>query len=360
MSIFKIFRNKKIDYIDCEYCPHCDANLTLQKGYRNDLPHWICKGCGQMLINPNLETESGITWICDKCNTNLNVQSGFTESCGEWKCTECGYVNRIAPEEVYVSEDEHQTDIRNPYKGLEDEAILELSLFEDMGAVGGREDILLIRDKESGRYFVKKLLKAYDRSIYDFLKDHPISHMPKICSVYESCNCLIVIEEYIEGRTIDDILDDNGTVQPIDEQKAIHIVLGICDILKELHGLSTPIIHRDIKPSNVMISGDDEVVLLDMNVAKWYDPDESDDTKYMGTQNYAAPEQVGYGLSASCAKSDIYALGMLLNVMITGKFPKEEKAPGKVWNIIEKCIKLDAENRYTAEELKTVLEGLKA
>lgn len=95
-----------------------------------------------------------------------------------------------------------------------------------------------------------------------------------------------------------------------------------------------------------------------MNVAKWFDPDKVDDTRYMGTQYYAAPEQVGYGFSASSEKSDIYAVGMLLNVMITGKFPKEEKAAGDVWNIIERCISLDAENRYTAKELIAELERI--
>ena len=83
-----------------------------------------------------------------------------------------------------------------------------------------------------------------------------------------------------------------------------------------------------------------------------------DDTRYMGTQYYAAPEQVGYGFSASSAKSDIYAVGMLLNVMITGHFPKEEKASGKIWDVIERCISLDADKRYSAAELAVTLQNL--
>ena len=95
-----------------------------------------------------------------------------------------------------------------------------------------------------------------------------------------------------------------------------------------------------------------------MNVAKWYDPEQSDDTRYMGTQYYAAPEQVGYGLSASSAKTDIYAVGMLLNVMLTGTFPKEKRAEGRLWEIIERCISLDAENRYSAQELLSKLQSI--
>ena len=93
-----------------------------------------------------------------------------------------------------------------------------------------------------------------------------------------------------------------------------------------------------------------------MNVAKWFDPEQVDDTRYMGTQYYAAPEQVGYGFSASSAKSDIYAVGMLLNVMLTGHFPKEEKASGKIWDVIERCIRLDADERYNAAELAAALQ----
>lgn len=357
MSIFNFFQNKKIDFIDCEYCPHCDANLTMQKGYSNDLTHWVCKGCGQMLINPGLSMESCITWICDKCGNNLNIQPGFDETCGEWKCAECGYVNKISPEEVYVSEDEYQTDIHNPYKGLSDEDALELSLYEEEGTIADRKDIILVKSSEDGCYYVKKLLRIYDRTIFDYLKEHPIDHMPGICRIYESNNCLIVIEEYIEGKTLSE-MQDRGSVMCLDTQKAIHIAKCICEILKSLHGLSTPIVHRDIKPSNVMITPDGEVFLLDMNVAKWYDPEKNDDTRYMGTQYYAAPEQVGYGLSASSAKSDIYALGMLLNVMLTGKFPKEEKASGRAWEIIERCINLNAEDRYSAEELSDALDVL--
>ena len=356
----KICKNRIIDIIlDLnemhEFCPNCEADLTMQKGYSNALPNWICKGCGQMLINPNLDTDSNITWICDKCKSTLNIQPEFNESCSEWKCSECGFINKITPEEVYISEDEYEADIHNPYKGLSDDEILELSLLEEVERIDGRDDIILVRDKEDGRYYVKKLLTTYDRSIYDYLLDHPIYHMPKIIRIYESNNCLIVIEEYVDGITLADSMEREGSVNLKD---AVQIISCICDVLKVLHGLPTPIVHRDIKPSNIMITNDGEVFLLDMNVAKWYDPDENDDTRYMGTQCYAAPEQVGYGLSASSTKSDIYALGMLFNVMLTGKFPKEEKAPGKAWDIIEKCINLNADDRYSAEELSDALEVL--
>ena len=78
----------------------------------------------------------------------------------------------------------------------------------------------------------------------------------------------------------------------------------------------------------------------------------------MGTMYYAAPEQFGYGFSASSAKSDIYAVGMLLNVMITGKLPKEVKAPEAIWSVIEKCIELKPEDRYSDDELISALDSI--
>ena len=108
-----------------------------------------------------------------------------------------------------------------------------------------------------------------------------------------------------------------------------------------------------------MVTPENETYLLDMNVAKWYDPDKTDDTRYMGTRFYAAPEKVGYGLSASSAKSDVYAIGVLLNVMVTRKFPKEERAGGRLWDIVERCISLNADDRYSASELLEALEELR-
>ena len=334
------------DY-EYEYCPNCYANLALQKGYRNDFPYWICKGCGELLINPEVDAKNNIAWICDNCGSMLNVQDGFHELCEEWKCSVCGFTNKIDKSKLYVSEDEYQASLRDPYKGLSNEDALSLSLYQDIRFLSDRRDIILVKHRESGALFIKKFLTAYNKSIYEYLMDRPVSHMPEVRALYEGSNCLILIEEYIEGRTVEELLDDG----PLSEGESIRIAKGVCRVLKELHSLPVPIIHRDVKPSNVMITREGDVFLLDMNVAKWYDPEKTDDTRYLGTQYYAAPEQAGYGFSASSAKSDIYAAGILLNVMLTGKFPKEQKAEGRLWGIIERCISLEAKDRFTAEEL---------
>lgn len=339
---------------DHEFCPRCEANLTLQKGYDNTLPYWVCLGCGEMLINPAIDTDTNIVWLCDECGQMLNLQSGFNEECGEWTCTECGRVNEINATELYSSEDEYQADIRSPYKGLSDKAILELSEYQDVELIGNKHNAILVIHKDTGIKYVKKLLYFYDKSVYDFIYSNPIKHMPRIKALYEGSNCLIVIEEYIEGKTVADLVDAG----PFTEKQAVDIVINVCRILSDLYRCPTPIIHRDIKPSNIIVASDGEIYLLDMNVAKWYDPDKTEDTQFLGTKYYAAPEQIGYGMSASTTKTDVYAVGMLLNVMLTGAFPKEKKASGRIWDVIEHCIYLDADKRYYVEELIAELEKI--
>ena len=340
-----------------EFCPRCNANLTLQKGYDNQLPYWVCLGCGEMLINPAVDTEDDIAWICDQCGSMLNIQPGFQDNTGEWKSTECGYVFVIYQSEIYASEDEFQEERRSPYRGLPDQDILQLSCYEEEGHIGDREDIILVRHRGTGVKYIKKLLYVYDLSVYDFLLEHPIAHMPRILEMHESENCLIVIEEYIAGKTLAEILEED-IEGAISEARAISITKNVCSILNELHSLPTPIVHRDVKPSNIILGEGGEVYLLDMNVARWYDPDKSRDTRYLGTREYAAPEQIGYGLQASSAKSDIYAVGILLNVMITGQHPRDRRADGGLWEVIERCIRLEAKERWTAAELITALARL--
>lgn len=338
-----------------EYCPRCDANLTLQKGYSNEQPFWTCRGCGMTLTNPNMDAGDDIVWLCDKCGAMLNIQDGFTEEYGAWKCTECGTVSKIDDSELYESEDEYEASLKDPYKGLPDEAVLELSEYDVVRPIQNREDILLVQSQKDGKYYVMKLLKDYNLSVYRYLQAHPVANMPRLIQVYEGRNNLVILEEYIEGKTLSEVLEEGC----LNEKQAIDTAVGICRILAKLHGMEQPLIHRDIKPSNVILNEDGEVYLLDINVAKWYQPEETEDTKLYGTLYYAAPEQFGYGFAGSSAKTDIYAVGILLNVMLTGKLPKEKKADGVIWKVIERCISLEPEKRCTAAELMEVLEALR-
>lgn len=348
-------RKEKEDFTDSEYefCPHCEANLTLQKGYSPKLLFWNCRGCGEMLINPELEVEGDIAWICDGCGAMLNIQKGFTGEAAEWKCRECGYKNRLDPGEIYLSEDEYQAELRNPYRGMSDEDVLDLSLYEEQEILGEKPNVLLVKHRGNGRFFVKKVIKGADFGVYRYLYENPVDGMPRIRRIFEGSNYLVLIEDYIEGRTLAEMIRSG----PLTTIAAVDYTIQLCRTVQSLHGLKKPLIHRDIKPSNIVISKEGRVFLLDLNAAKWYQPEKAEDTRLFGTLYYAAPEQFGYGFSSSSEKSDVYAIGMVLNVMLTGKMPKEKKAEGHFYEIVEKCIYLEPEKRCSVNELLEMLEN---
>ena len=64
----------------------------------------------------------------------------------------------------------------------------------------------------------------------------------------------------------------------------------------------------------------------------------------LGTTGFAAPEQ--YGLSQTDGRADIYSLGVLLNVMLTGEHPSVRLAPGRLGRVVERCTRVNPEKRY--------------
>ncbi len=334
-----------------EYCPACNANLRMQKGYDSSLPYWICLGCREMLINPELETSTDIIWRCDGCGDLLNTQDGFDESKKEFVCKRCGYRNSLEDGAVFESEDEYLSYMKDPYRGLSDEDVLELLAYKDIGNIDNRKDIIITQKTDTKKVYVKKYLTRYNKNVYEYLLNNPIDGMPKIVQIFESKSCLIVIEEYVEGESLDELIE-NG---PLDTEEAVRITTSICEILNRIHTLPVPIIHRDIKPSNVIVEKDGKVWLLDMNVARWDDGNQKGNTTHVGTVNYASPEQAGYGMNGTSIKSDIYSLGIMLNVMLTGKFPKEKLADNPLGDIVLKCIDMDPDKRYSALQLKLKL-----
>ena len=118
------------------------------------------------------------------------------------------------------------------------------------------------------------------------------------------------------------------------------------------------IIHRDIKPANVIVKSDGHATLIDLSIATLLSVQKGNDTQNLGTIGYAAPEQ--FGLSQSRPETDIYALGIMMNIMLTGVHPTIEIPKGKIGKIIKKCTAISIGERYkNIEELKKDLEKIK-
>lgn len=221
----------------------------------------------------------------------------------------------------------------------EDELVL--SFYRELNKVGGKRNVSMVQHIESGHICIKKILPICDMELYRSLQKLHVSGIPEILSMIEDEETFIVIEEYINGKTLASLLSETGRLR---EEDAVDIITQLCGILRVLHNASPSIIHRDIKPENIIIAPENKVYLIDFNAAKKYDPDKNYDTVLMGTVEYAAPEQ--FGFSQSDVQTDIYALGVLLNVMLTGCFPREKLYDGKLSAIILKCISIDPSKRF--------------
>lgn len=229
-----------------------------------------------------------------------------------------------------------------------------ISCYEQLTKMSEDKEVWLVRNVEDGRIYVKKKINMYNKEIYHKLSEVKVDNIPEIFLLVEDVDGLIVIEEYIHGRTLADILNTEGVLE---EERAVNIIQSVLNILKELHGRSQPIIHRDIKPQNIMISNDGIVKLIDFNAAR-EEKHSTQDTYFMGTVEYAAPEQYGFGQSD--VRTDIYACGIVLNRMLTGQLPKEKLYEGKLGKIIKKCVQLERDKRYrSVGELMKALNSVR-
>ena len=179
-------------------------------------------------------------------------------------------------------------------------------------------------------------------------------YMARVYEVFKCEDSLIVIEEFINGQTLQAILDNEG---PLEETKAIKYMINLCSILDVLHNLNPAVIHRDIKPSNIIIDNNGILKLIDFDVSRVYKEERNMDTHILGTKGYAPPEQ--FGFEQTDCRSDIYSVGVMLNVLTTGKHIKEELNEGKLKGIIKKCTNISPDNRYSnVKELKKALENV--
>ncbi|MGZ4835113.1 MAG: serine/threonine protein kinase [Terriglobales bacterium] len=126
-----------------------------------------------------------------------------------------------------------------------------------------------------------------------------------------------MVMEWVEGRLLRQILNEEKKLSP---ERAVRIVLGICDALEYIH--KHGIVHRDLKPENIMVDGNDRIKLIDFGVASSTGSRRITFTKLsdtLGTPDYISPEQVRG--KRGDARSDLYALGVMLYEMLTGKVP---------------------------------------
>jgi serine/threonine protein kinase/dienelactone hydrolase len=247
---------------------------------------------------------------------------------------------------------------------------------------GGMGEVYQAKDQKLGRDIAIKVLpeefaRDTDR-IARFQREAKLLaslNHPNIASIHgleESDGTNFLVMELVEGNT----LADRIKTGPIPIKEALELTLQITEALEAAHDKG--VIHRDLKPANIKVTPDDKVKVLDFGLAKNISsnqPDLEADTlsaltgegMVMGTLPYMSPEQIrGNPVDA---RSDIFALGIIIFEMLTGKHPFQRdskvdmaaailndeapllsehlgKAPAALTAVIKKMIDKQADQRY--------------
>ena len=205
-------------------------------------------------------------------------------------------------------------------------------------------DVFQLRHKELGRDIIR-INHTGSADVYNLLRRYSHKNIARIYEVHTSGSSVTVLEEYIDGMTVGEVLQTG--LYP--ENGVRKIAAQLCDALEFVHSIG--VVHRDIKPENIIITSDGTVKLIDWNAARIHKKYISSDTITMGTTGYAAPEQ--YGITQSDARADIYSVGILMNVMLTGEHPSKKMCTGSLAKVIKKCTDIQPDRRYqTAAELR--------
>ena len=203
---------------------------------------------------------------------------------------------------------------------------------------------------------------------------------PNIVSVYDTGSqgeVHYIVMEYVEGRTLRDIIRAEGPLLP---ERAMEIAEAVANALADAH--EAGLVHRDIKPGNIMVTREGEVKVMDFGIARTTTGDTLTQTaSILGTASYLSPEQA-QGESVD-ARSDIYSVGCVLYEMLTAAAPftgdspvaiaykhvRENPVPPSRSNpdvssaleaVVMKCMAKNPANRYqSAEELRADLQRVR-
>jgi eukaryotic-like serine/threonine-protein kinase len=248
---------------------------------------------------------------------------------------------------------------------------------------GGMGEVYLAKDHRLGRDVAIKILPAEftknEERVKRFQKEaktaSSLNH-PNIITIYDVGqidSSLYIVMEYIEGKTLRELLDEG----PLSLRRTVSLAAQFADGLAKAH--SVGIVHRDLKPENLMITRDGYAKILDFGLAKLIpttgdqletvaDSAHTGDHKIMGTVGYMSPEQAA-GRTMDF-RTDQFSFGSILYEMLTGKRAFQGKTPMETlasvihkdpetlnpstpipsplkW-IVERCLAKDPEERYAS------------
>lgn len=204
-------------------------------------------------------------------------------------------------------------------------------------ARSGMASIYRATDTRNGRDVAIKIphpeVEA-DPALYDrFKREEEIGSTldhPGVMKVFldDNRSQVYMVMEWVEGRLLRKILDEE---HKLPQERAIPLTLRILDALGYIHGKG--VVHRDLKPENIMVDQNDAIKIIDFGIAGSAKSRRLTFAKLsqtMGTPDYISPEQVKG--KRGDARSDLYALGVMLYEMLVGKVPFTGENPFTIMN----------------------------
>ncbi|MGE7836331.1 Stk1 family PASTA domain-containing Ser/Thr kinase [Viridibacillus arvi] len=253
---------------------------------------------------------------------------------------------------------------------------------------GGMSNVYLAHDMILDRDVAIKVLRysfsdeeeLHRRFQREALSATSLTH-PNIVSIYdvgEDADMHYLVMEYVEGKTLKQYIQEFAPLSPM---KCVMIMEQLTSAIAHAH--QNQIVHRDIKPQNILMDQEGNVKITDFGIAIALSATSFTQTNsVLGTVHYLSPEQARGGTATK--KSDIYALGIVLYELLTGKLPfMGESAvaialkhlqsetpsvraivpsiPQSLENVVFKATAKDPAHRYSTveelqEDLSTVLE----
>jgi serine/threonine protein kinase len=207
---------------------------------------------------------------------------------------------------------------------------------DELAAQSGMASIFRATDLRTGKLVALKI--PHPQAESDLVFFERFRREQEICTALDHPNVVRALPsngasrvymamEWAEGRLLRVILGEGR----ISLDHALKIARGICEALEHIH--EHRVVHRDLKPENIMVDGEDRIKLIDFGIAGLAGAKRFTFGKLsniMGTPDYISPEQVRG--KRGDARSDIYALGVMLYEMATGQPPFQGANPFAIMN----------------------------
>jgi tetratricopeptide (TPR) repeat protein/tRNA A-37 threonylcarbamoyl transferase component Bud32 len=261
------------------------------------------------------------------------------------------------------------------------------TIVEEVGA-GGMGHVYKAIDRQLGKTVALKLVRpaaagqglARERFRRELSLAQAVTH-PNVCRVHdlgEIDGALYISMEFVEGQTLDDLIQSVGHLSA---KQTVALGRQACAGLQAIH--ERGIVHRDLKPGNIMVDRSGHAILMDFGLAFHQGRDRLTGAgSVLGTLAYLSPEQARGRTTDH--RSDLYALGLILFEMLTGRRPPGDggsapmalreagercpapsqlvsEIPGDVDAIVLRCLEREPERRFaSAADLEGALTATAA